>query len=52
MSNVSFAAITAYCLAFAMAGGYGTRIEETVQAQVHTYQAALQAWRRWQNPAA
>ena len=39
-------------LAFAMAGGYGTRIEETVQAQVHTYQAALQAWRRWQNPAA
>ncbi len=39
-------------LAFAMAGGYGHRIEDTVQAQVHTYQVALQYWRRWQNLAA
>ncbi|MDB5895077.1 MAG: Histone deacetylase-like protein [Rhodoferax sp.] len=39
-------------LAFAMAGGYGVRIEETVQVQIHTYHAALQAWRRWQNLAA
>jgi acetoin utilization deacetylase AcuC-like enzyme len=37
-------------LAFVMAGGYGHRIEETVQAQVNTYAAALAAWTRWQNP--
>ena len=36
-------------LAFAMAGGYGHRIEDTVQAQVHTFEAAVQYWRRWQN---
>lgn len=36
-------------LAFAMAGGYGHRIEDTVQAQVHTYRVAAQYWRRWQN---
>lgn len=36
-------------LAFCMAGGYGLRIEDTVQAQVHTFQAALQYWRRWHN---
>ncbi len=36
-------------LAFAMAGGYGHRIEDTVQAQVNTYAVALQYWRRWQN---
>jgi acetoin utilization deacetylase AcuC-like enzyme len=36
-------------LAFVMAGGYGQRIEETVQAQVNTYAAALAAWSRWQN---
>ena len=36
-------------VAFAMAGGYGHRIEDTVQAQVHTYQVAAQYWRRWQN---
>ena len=39
-------------LAFTMAGGYGKHIEETVQAQVYTYQAGLAAWRRWQNAAA
>jgi len=36
-------------LAFAMAGGYGTRIEDTVQAQVNTFGVAVQYWRRWQN---
>ena len=37
-------------LAFVMAGGYGHRIAETVQAQVNTYATALAAWSRWQNP--
>lgn len=36
---------------FVMAGGYGHRIEETVQAQRNTYQLASQAWRRWQDRA-
>jgi acetoin utilization deacetylase AcuC-like enzyme len=36
-------------LAFCMAGGYGLRIEDTVQAQVNTFHAALQYWRRWHN---
>ena len=36
-------------LAFAMAGGYGTRIEDTVQAQVNTFRVAAQYARRWQN---
>ena len=36
-------------LAFCMAGGYGVKIEETVQAQVTTYRVALQYWQRWQN---
>lgn len=36
-------------LAFAMAGGYGRRIEDTVQAQVHTFEVAIRYWRRWQN---
>jgi acetoin utilization deacetylase AcuC-like enzyme len=36
-------------LAFAMAGGYGTRIEDTVQAQVNTFKVAAQYARRWQN---
>ena len=36
-------------LAFAMGGGYGTRIEDTVQVQVNTYRVALQYWQRWQN---
>ncbi|HEY1227573.1 MAG TPA: histone deacetylase [Ramlibacter sp.] len=36
-------------LAFAMAGGYGTRMEDTVQVQVNTFGVALQFWQRWQN---
>ena len=36
-------------VAFAMAGGYGTDIDETVQVQVNTYKVALDYWRRWQN---
>jgi hypothetical protein len=32
-----------------MAGGYGHRVEDTVQAQVTTFQVAGQYWRRWQN---
>jgi acetoin utilization deacetylase AcuC-like enzyme len=38
-------------LAFAMAGGYGHRIEDTVQAQVNTFAAALAYARRWHNRA-
>lgn len=38
-------------VAFAMAGGYGTRIEDTVQAQMNTFRVAAQYWRRWQNLA-
>jgi len=34
---------------FAMAGGYGHRIEDTVQVQVNTFGVAAQYWRRWQN---
>lgn len=36
-------------LAFAMAGGYGVRIEDTVQAQLNTFRVAAQYWQRWQN---
>ncbi len=36
-------------LAFAMAGGYGRRLEDTVQAQVNTFRVALRYWARWQN---
>jgi acetoin utilization deacetylase AcuC-like enzyme len=36
-------------LAFAMAGGYGHRIEDTVQAQVNTFGAAVAYARRWHN---
>ncbi|HWP10568.1 MAG TPA: histone deacetylase [Ramlibacter sp.] len=36
-------------LAFAMAGGYGARIEDTVQAQVNTFRVAVQYFERWQN---
>lgn len=36
-------------LALAMAGGYGARIEDTVQAQVNTFTVAVESWRRWQN---
>ena len=38
-------------LAFAMAGGYGHRIEDTVQVQVNTFRVACGYARRWQNPA-
>ena len=38
-------------LAFAMAGGYGTRIEDTVQAQVNTFRVGTQYFARWQNQA-
>ena len=36
-------------LAFAMAGGYGVDMEETVQVQMNTYRVALEYWGRW-NP--
>jgi acetoin utilization deacetylase AcuC-like enzyme len=36
-------------LAFAMAGGYGLRIEDTVQVQVNTFRVAVQYFARWQN---
>ncbi len=36
-------------VAFAMAGGYGVDIENTVQVQVNTYRVAQAYWRRWQN---
>ena len=38
-------------LGFAMAGGYGLRIEDTVQVQVNTFRVAVQYARRWQNLA-
>ncbi|CAA9406255.1 MAG: Deacetylases, including yeast histone deacetylase and acetoin utilization protein [uncultured Ramlibacter sp.] len=36
-------------IAFAMAGGYGQRMEDTVQVQVNTFGVAAQYWLRWQN---
>ncbi|MGH6627713.1 MAG: histone deacetylase family protein [Burkholderiaceae bacterium] len=36
-------------LALAMAGGYGVRIEETVEVQMATYRVAVDYWQRWQN---
>ena len=36
-------------LAFAMAGGYGVNIAETVQVQMNTYRVAVSYWQRWQN---
>lgn len=36
-------------LAFAMAGGYGHDIHQTVQVQMNTFAVALSYWRRWQN---
>lgn len=36
-------------LAFAMAGGYGQRLEDTVQVQVNTFRVALAYARRWHN---
>lgn len=34
-------------LAFAMAGGYGIDIDETVQVQMNTFRVALEYWARW-----
>ncbi len=34
-------------LAFVMAGGYGVKIEDTVQIQLTTYRVALEYWHRW-----
>lgn len=36
-------------LAFAMAGGYGIHIDETVQVQINTWRVALEYWKHW-NP--
>jgi len=36
-------------VAFAMAGGYGQRMEDTVQAQVNTFGVAAAYARRWHN---
>jgi acetoin utilization deacetylase AcuC-like enzyme len=36
-------------IAFAMAGGYGRRLEDTVQVQVNTFSVALAYAQRWQN---
>ena len=38
-------------LGLAMAGGYGLRIEDTVQVQVNTFKVAAQYARHWQNLA-
>jgi acetoin utilization deacetylase AcuC-like enzyme len=38
-------------VAMCMAGGYGIRIEDTVQAQLNTFAIAADAYRRWQNVA-
>lgn len=35
-------------LAMTMAGGYGNRIEETVQVQINTWRVAVEYWRRSQ----
>jgi acetoin utilization deacetylase AcuC-like enzyme len=35
-------------LVFAMGGGYGRKIEETVNVQCATYRVALEYWHRWQ----
>jgi len=36
-------------VAFAMAGGYGRELEDTVQAQLNTWRVAWEYHRRWQN---
>jgi acetoin utilization deacetylase AcuC-like enzyme len=36
-------------LVFCMAGGYGIKIDETVQVQVNTYRVAFEYWKRWQS---
>jgi acetoin utilization deacetylase AcuC-like enzyme len=37
---------------FVMAGGYGTRIEETVEVQLNTYRVALTYWHKWRKTIA
>lgn len=39
-------------LAFAMAGGYGRQIEDTLRVQLNTYAVALEYHRRWHNVCA
>jgi acetoin utilization deacetylase AcuC-like enzyme len=36
-------------LAFAMAGGYGVNIDDTVQVQMNTWRVALEYWQRWRS---
>ena len=36
-------------LAFAMAGGYGRNLEDTLQVQLNTFAVANAYWQRWQN---
>ncbi len=36
-------------LAFSMAGGYGHKVEETVQVQVNTWTVAVSYWKRWRS---
>lgn len=36
-------------IAFAMAGGYGRHLDDTVQAQLNTWRVAWQYYQRWQN---
>jgi len=36
--------------AFAMGGGYGHDLSDTVRVQLNTYRVALEYWRRWQQP--
>ena len=36
-------------LAFAMAGGYGRDLEDTLQVQINTFAVANTYWQRWQN---
>jgi acetoin utilization deacetylase AcuC-like enzyme len=38
-------------LVFAMAGGYGHDIHQTVQVQMNTFGVALEHWRRWDKAA-
>jgi acetoin utilization deacetylase AcuC-like enzyme len=38
-------------MAFAMAGGYGHDIHQTVQVQMNTFGVALQYWHRWNKAA-
>jgi len=37
-------------VAIAMAGGYGRDIADTLAVQLNTFRAALDSWKRWNNP--